>query len=300
MFKDLLSKIKSKYTSKKEENNYYNQLLATTSTLKNLNPIPEITRETHEHKITYITNNSPDINKEKANLIANLIPIEETYLTTIYTKEVLTNQEYYLIPTNKYLWIINEKNYGICSYSNLIGKIIKNNLMSKTILINNVLLEANGNDTKLQTLLSIINDPIEREKIIQEKTNYLCGIIPNYQKINNIYSGISIDINSNIVFHTKQQNIKYHYSDINSYEILLDNQVTYSSKSNNSIINFQNSCYQISIRIETKDKNILIIPILEPNSFNTKYQHQDTIFQTNLNFAKEIINKLKSLNPNQY
>lgn len=302
MFKKIFNNLQEKYNDKKEENNHYKQLLETTTTFQNLFPIPNTTIKPCDYKITYITNDSPDLNKEKAKIIACLIPLEETYLTTIYSKEILTNQEYYLIPTNKYLWIINQKTYGAFPYQNLKCEIIKHNLMGKTILINNILLDANGTDSKIQQFLSIINNPTEREKIIQEKISYLCGIIPIYQKINNIQSGISIDANSNIVFHTKQWNYKFHYSEIECYEILLDNQVTYSSKSTtaNKITNFQNSCYQISMRIEPKNKKTLIIPILEPNSFNTKYQRQDTIFQTNLNFAKEIIDKIENLNPNQY
>lgn len=302
MFKDLINKVQNKYNNIKEENNHYKELLENTTTLKNLNPLPILTPTENTFKITFITNDSPDINKEKAKIVASLIPIDETILIAIYAKEILTNQEYYLIPTNKYLWIINEKNYGIYSYSILNINIIKNNLMSKIILINNVLFEINGSNTKIQTFINIISNPTERETIIKNKTNYLCGIIPIYQNINNIGSGITIDNNSNIVFHTKQFNYKLHYTQIDCYEILLDNQVTFSSKTNTSgkITNFQNSCYQISIRIKTKDNKTLIIPILEPNSFNNKYQRQDTIFQTNLKFAEEITNKIQSLNPNQY
>lgn len=301
MLKDLISNIKTKYNDKKEENNHFKELLDKTTTFQNLFPIPEKKAERSSHIITLITNESPDINKEKATLIANLIPLEETYLTTIYTKEILTNIEYYLILTNKYLWVISQKDYGAFPYENLTCEIIKNNLMSKTILFNNILLEASGTDTKIQTLISILTNPEERHKIIQEKIQYLCGIIPIYQEINKIGSGISIDKDSNIVFHTKQWNYKLNYTEIKNYEILLDNQLYFSSKNtSNKLTNFQNSCYQISIRIETNDDKIFIIPILEPNSFGTKYQSQDTIFQTNINFAKKIIDKIASLNPLKY
>lgn len=299
MLKSFFEKAKQEYNIKKEENANYNQLLETTTTFKNLFPITTTTEPT-EYKITYITNDCPDINKEKAKIIASLIPVEETYLTILYTKEVKTNQEYYLIPTTKYLWIINAKQYGAYLYQNLTCKTIKKNLMSKIILLNNILLEANGTDSKLNNFISIINDPEQRENIIQKKISYLCGIIPIYQSINKIGSGISIDKNSNIVFHSKQWNYKFNITDINNYEILLDNQVTYSSKSNtaNKITNFQHNCYQISIRIETNDNQIIQLPILEPNSFNTKYQQQDTIFQSNLNFAKKIIEKINDLKSN--
>lgn len=301
MFKEIIEKAKNQYNLKKEENNYYNQLLETTTTFQNLFPIT-VTSEPTEYKITYITNTSPDINKDKAKIIASLIPMTETFLTTIYAKEIKTNKEYYLIPTDKYLWIITEKNYGAYPYNNLKGEIIKNSLMGKIILFNNILLEITGNDNKIQLFLNIVNTPIEREKYIQEKISYLCGIIPIYQKINSISSGISIDNEKNIVFHTKDFNKKYHYTEIKYCDLLLDNQISYSTNPNAAkrITNFQNSCYQISIRIETTNQETLIIPILEPNSFNTKYQQQDNLFQLNYDFAKEIIDKIINLNPNRY
>ena len=301
MIKNYITNIKDKITTKmntiKEENEKLKELLENTTTFQNLFPIPTLNIETKEYKISTITNECPDINKEKAQMISNLIPIDETYLTIIYSKELKTSIEYYIIPTNKYLWVINNNSYGIFPYVNLNCQIIKNNLMSKIILLNNILLEINGNDTKINTLISILTNPTLRENIIKEKTNYLCGIIPIYQKINSIKSGISIDNNLNIVFHNKEQNYKCTPNDISYYELLLDNSIIYSSKNNtaNKITNFQNNCYQISIRIILKNEQTIILPILEPNTFNTKYQRQDTIFQKNISFAEELINKLKSL-----
>ena len=303
MFKELIKNITNKVNEKvntiKEENEHYKQLLETTTTFKNLCPIPILNIEIPIHKVTTITNDCPDINKEKAELISKLISIEETFLTVIYAKEIKTNQEYYLIPTNKYLWIINPTNYGAYQYQNLTCKIIKHNIMGTTILLNNILLETTSTNDKVNNLISILTNTNYRENVIKEKTSYLCGITPIYQKINNIYSGISIDANANIIFHNKVENIKCTIQDISYYEILLDNSIIFSSKNTTSskISTFQNSCYQISVRITTKNNQSITLPILEPNSFNTKYQRNDTIFQTNLNFAQELINTLKSLMP---
>lgn len=301
MFKNILNSIQEKIDTKKKENDLFNELIDKTTIFQNLYPIPTTSVETPIQKITYITNTCPDINKEKAKTITSLIPIEETILTVLYSKEILTDKEYYLVPTNKYLWVINPTNFGAFPYENLTIQIIKNNIMSKIVLLNNILLEINGTDSKIENLINILN-PDKRETIIKEKTSYLCGIIPIYQKINNINSGISIDNQSNIVFHAKEKNYKYNIQEIEDFEILLDNQVVLSknSQSSKSIGNFQNSCYQISIRIKSKDNTIINIPILEQNSFGTKYQRQDTIFQTNFNFAEEIINKLKSITPKDY
>ena len=302
MFEKLINNLTNKVNTIKEKNNHYKQLLETTTTFQNLYPIPTLDIEPSPHKIATITNTCPDINKEKAELISKLIPITETFLTIIYAKEVKTNQEYYLIPTNKYLWIITTTNYGAYPYSNFNCQIIKNSLMSKIVLINNILLEITGNDTKINSFISVLTNPTIREETIKEKTNYLCGITPTYQKINNINSGISLDNNSNIIFHNKKENLKYTISEIAYYEILLDNSVIFSNKNNtaNKITNFQNSCYQISVRITTTNNQSITLPILEPNSLNTKYQRNDTIFQTNFNFAKELIDKLTSITTNNY
>ena len=306
MFKDIINNLTNKITDKvntiKKENNQYKKLLEETTILNNLYPIPQISKEIQLNKINDITLECPDINKEKAQIITNLIPIEETYLSINYAKEVKTNKEYYLIATTKYLWIISQNKYGIYQYTNFNCQIIKNNLMSKIILMNNILFEISGTDNKINSFISIITNPTIRNTIIKEKTNYLCGIVPTYQKINAIYSGISLDNESNIVFHTKERSFKYKTLDIIYYEILLDNSIIFSNKNNtaNKITNFQNNCYQISIRITTKDNTQILIPILEPNTFNTKYQRTDTIFQTNFNFAKELIEKLKEITSTIY
>lgn len=302
MFKDLLTNINNKYNTIKDQNNKYKELLQTTTTITDLLPIPEQNnKEISEHLITYITNTSPDISKTKAILIANLIPITETYLDVYYAKEILTNKELFIIPTNRQLWIITPTSYKTCLLNEIQISIIKTNFMSKSVLFNNVLLEINGNTDKINKLVNIITNQIERQNIINEQTKYLCGIIPIYQQINSIYSGISIDNNNNIVFHTKENNYKCNINTITNYEILLDNQSYYSKTniSKTTINAMSNSCYQISLRITFENNYQITIPILEPNNLGSKYQLHDTIFQTNINFAKSIINKLEEILQNK-
>lgn len=75
---------------------------------------------------------------------------------------------------------------------------------------------------------------------------------------------------------------------------MLDNTSISSKTTRNNITSMQNSCYSISLRITASDKQF-IIPILEQNALNTKYTYQDNTYQNNLNFAKEITNKLDEL-----
>lgn len=292
MFNKIINYIKEKYNTKKKENNILNNLQTKTTTFQNLNKTPTLNNKGLIFKESFITTNCPDINEQKAKIISNLIPIEETFLESFYIKELLTNKEFYLIPTNKYLWIINNENYIVFYYDTLKCTIIKNNLMSKILLLNNVLIEVTGSEERINTLLDIINDKNKRTIIIDEKTSYLCGIIPKEQIINSINSGISLDNNNNIVFHTKERNYIYQKNQIENYEILLDSTIYSSKKSSTSMGSFQNNCTQISIRITTTDNQMIILPILKPNSIGTKYNIHDSIVTKNLEFATSIINKL--------
>lgn len=296
----MFNKIINKINNIKKENKIYQNLLNNSSKFTGLIQLPNLNNPIIEGKIATITEMCPDINKNKAIIINKLIPLDETYLTINYTKELITNIDYWIITTNKYIWIINEHNYGIMNYQNIaICEIIKNNIMSKTINLNNIILEINGNNENINKLINILNDYQYREKIITEKTKYLCDIIPIKQLINNIHSGISIDNNKNIVFHTKEFNYKYNISEIKNYEILMDNNhINGKNESTKTYMSsMPTSCYTISIRITTNNTSFLI-PILEPNSINTKYTNKDQTFINNLNFAKEIIESINNLENN--
>ena len=296
MFNQAIKNLKDKYNTIKQENDTLDNLLNTTTTFQNLYKIPIQKDNNLEQKINFILNNCPDINEEKAKLISNIIPIQETYLEVFYAKEIKSNKEYFIIPTDSYLWIISTNEYGAFDYSKLNATVIKNNLMSKIILTMNILLEINGSSDKIDTLINILNSQEFRNKIIQEKTKYLLGITPIYQKINKLNAGLSIDKDNTLVFHNKEESLKCNPKELINYEILLDNQVYFSKNSSTktTMTSFNISCYQITIRITTPS-TVFILPILEQNSFGTKYTNHDSKFTYSINFAKEIIAKLQTL-----
>ena len=293
MFNNLINNIQNKISTIKEENENYNNLLKSSSYITGLQPIPPLDNiKPIEGKIKIITDLCPDINKEQATIISKLIPLSETYLSINYSKEIITNTNYILVTTNKYLWIKNIKNCNI----------VKNNVMGKIINLNNIILDINGNEPNINNFINILTNQDFKNILIKEKASYLCDIIPTFQLLNKIYSGISLDNNLNIVFHTKTENYKCNIKDIINYELILDNSLIMGKRENTAgkVTSMQNSCYSITIRITTKDKTFLI-PILEPNAMNTKYTYQDSTYITNISFAREIINKLNELcNPNYY
>ena len=106
MFNQAIKNLKDKYNTIKQENDTLDNLLNTTTTFQNLYKIPIQKDNNLEQKINFILNNCPDINEEKAKIISNIIPIQETYLEVFYAKEIKSNKEYFIIPTDSYLWII--------------------------------------------------------------------------------------------------------------------------------------------------------------------------------------------------
>lgn len=296
MFKELINNVREKYDQMNKENELLDSLLNKTDTIKNLFPIQPKDFIYSEYIIELITNNAPDINKDKAKIINQIIPITETIIDVFYSKELKTNIEYYFVLTNKYLWLFTQNAYGAFNFDNLNIDIIKNNLLSKVVLLNNVLFEINGTNSKIEKFIKIINDKNTREQEINNSLKQYCGITPIYQLRNKFGTGISIDINKNIIFHDKKNNYLYNINDIKHLEILLDNTIYFTTNNEVSgkIGSFQSDCYSISLRVNLDNLQILI-PILETNSSGNKYNINDTIITKNINFAKQIINKIESI-----
>ncbi|MEE3344210.1 MAG: hypothetical protein VZS44_08990 [Bacilli bacterium] len=293
----MFDKLVNKINTIKEESKNLTEQLDKSEVLINLTPLPDISKIPITKDTEQIISMCPDLNNEKAIIISKVIPVEETYLDIFYIKEIITNIDYWLVLTNKYIWFINDKSYGILPYQNIKEcNIIKNNLMSKSININKIIFEINGNENKINNIISLLTNNEYRNKKIEEKTNYLCGITPIFQLINNIKSGISVDNNNNIVFHSSTENYKTTPNDITNYEVLVDNAsiLSKNQERNTSINSFTTGCYSISLRITTKTKTLLI-PILEQNSLGKKYNIHDSTYEKNINFAKQIINKLNEL-----
>ena len=91
MSNNFIDNIKNKLKNIKEENNNYNNLIETSTIFENLTNINIQNKVFNENKVHWILNNCPDLNKDKANIIANLIPKNETLLAIIFTKEIKTS-----------------------------------------------------------------------------------------------------------------------------------------------------------------------------------------------------------------
>lgn len=299
MFKELLNNVQDKYKKIQEENALFNKLLETTGTISKLEDIPIIEKKDITISYKDIMDICPDLNDNKAVLIRGLLPIDEVYLTVMYAKECKTNKEYFLVPTNKYLWVISVDKYVKYLYENLNAEVVKNNLMSKVLNLSNILLEVNGGEEKISDFMKIINDSEYRIKLSTEKLEKFCGMIPKVSLINDIGTGISMDDEKNFVFHTKDFNYKYNIKDIKNYELMLDDNVVMEKRSSRRVRMTANksSCYQMNIRISTPDKTFLL-PIIAKSTFTEVYQSTSVMYMNGRSFAEKIINLLDEADEN--
>ena len=296
MFKQLLTQVQNKYKEMVEENEKYKELL------NKVNILPKFYNYSHtgnnKSTISYklLMDICPDLNENDAIILREVIPIDELILSCVYANECKTNVKFYFIATTKYLWLVNTEGYLKYNYQDLTIEVIKNGMLSKTILLSNMLFNINGSNEMLLAFIKLFQDSNYREDKKKKKLEILCNTIPSIFYLNDIASGISIGINNEIVFHTKTFHYKYSIRDIKNYELLLDNTIVEEKKSNhrNRITANKNSCYEMAIRITTLD-NTFLIPILEKNAFTTLYSSTSKEFRENREFATTIINILDEL-----
>lgn len=296
MFKQLLTQVQNKYKEKVEKNEKYNELLNKASTLPKFYNYshPLNNKPTISYKL--LMNICPDLNENDAIILREVIPIDELILSCVYANECKTNVKFYFVATTKYLWLINTEGYLKYNYQDLTIEVIKSGMLSKIILLSNMLFNINGTNEMLLAFVKLFQESNYRENEINKKLEILCDTIPRVFYLNDLASGISVGINNEIVFHTKTFHYKYNIKDIKNYELLLDNIVVDEKKSNhrNRITANRNSCYEMIIRITT-DNNTFIIPILEKNAFSTLYSSTSKEFIENKEFASNIINILDDL-----
>ncbi|HIT37261.1 MAG TPA: hypothetical protein IAB59_02125 [Candidatus Onthousia faecipullorum] len=296
MFKELLTQVQNKYKEKLEENEKYKELL------NKVNILPKFYNYSHtlNNKLTIsyklLMDICPDLNENDAIILREVIPIDELILSCIYANECKTNVKFYFIATTKYLWLVNKEGHLKYNYQDLTIEVIKNSMLSKTVLLSNMLFNINGSNEMLLSFIKLFQDSNYREDEINKKLEILCNTIPRIFYLNSLASGISISINNEIVFHTKVFHYKYNIKDIKNYELLLDNTVVEEKKSNhrNRITANKNSCYEMMLRITT-DNNTFFIPILEKNTFSALYSSTSKEFRESREFASNIINLLDDL-----
>ena len=293
----ILDNIKNKINEIEKNNEDYQKILDNSNTIDNLQVLPNLDRKDISTEI--LESKNSNLTRDKARLIIDLIPIDESILEVLYTNELKTKIEYFIVPTTKYLWIISNSGYNRYNYGSLRVEIIKKNLLTRVINLSNFILEVSNIEEEVNNFISIIND-LEYRTTLINNTNDKYGYNIKYKFINRIGNGISYDLDNNIWFFTNDISRKYNIKELDNYELLMDNNVMQEKrmKQNSRLTAGKNSCYEIKIRITPKDNNIFEIPILEKNSMSQLYQSTSDTYIKNLNDARKIMEVLDNINEN--
>lgn len=296
MLKQFFQGVQDKYQQMQEEGARYQELLGKVFLLPKFYPYTPVDRKKLTISCKHLMNMCSDLNEGAAVLIRGLLPIDEICLSCLYASECKTGIKFYFVATTKYLWLINKDGYLKYHYQDLTVDVIKNGMLSKTLLLGNMLFNVHGIHEVLLDFVKLFQDANYRGELIQKKLGVFCGTIPSVFYLNHIGSGISIGQNHEIVFHTKEFHYKYNISDIKNYELLLDDMVVREKKSNRRgrLTANKNSCYEMVLRVTVSDQ-IFLIPILEKTAFMSLYSSTSVEFMENKVFADRVVNLLDDL-----
>ena len=296
MLKQFFQGVQDKYQQMQEEGARYQELLGKVFLLPKFYPYTPVDRKKLTISCKYLMNMCSDLNEGDAVLIRGLLPIDEICLSCLYASECKTGIKFYFVATTKYLWLINKGGYLKYHYQDLTVDVIKNGMLSKTLLLGNMLFNVHGIHEVLLDFVKLFQDANYREELIQKKLGIFCGTVPTVFYLNHIGSGISIGQNREIVFHTKEFHYKYNISDIKNYELLLDDMVVREKKSNRRgrLTANKNSCYEMVLRVTVSDQ-IFLVPILEKTAFMSLYSSTSVEFMESKVFADKLVNLLDDM-----
>ena len=198
--KNVFNKVTNFVNTKKEEYELYNQKIAN-SKVFDLTDIVEIKEDNIVLGNAYeYANMCPYIDTEFGKIIDGIIPLNETVLMIAYITQKIDNQSYVMVFTDLRIIVMDKEKYHNINYNEITKlDIISKSLMSQIIDFNDIILNIDINQEQLGIIYNLITNMAYRNNYILERKKYLCGIIPTYQKLNKISSGISIGDNKIIV-----------------------------------------------------------------------------------------------------
>ncbi len=300
IFSKVNDKVNTFIDNKKEQIDAYNRFIEGSKVFELSNIINVDEDNINEGNVYQYKDMCVYINIEDAKRIASLIDIDETVIYISFVRQKKDDKDFIITLTDKKILVNDKEKYLIYRYDDIKGLYqVNKSLMSQIINFNDIILEIDLNQSDLDIFYNLIMNSNYRNSYALELKKYLCGIIPIYQKINKIGSGISIDNNKNIVFHDRRSNnYLCRCEDISLCELLEDN--TPVIKSGMTATGFgigaaKQECGTMKLRITLINKQVIEITILEPKVFNATYGHTDTTYLKYFAFGKEIIEKIDEL-----
>lgn len=307
-FKDIINKgtasiskgidaIKGSVNKKKETMEEFEKLKASSEPFILSNQYVVNNPDPQKGKEEFIMSACLTLNRDKAALVNKIIPAYETIVSIVTGKEANTNVEFIFALTNMRLWVFNHIAYIIYPMDNLPSMhIVNKSVMSQGVEFDNRAFLMDGNEKTVDAFIQILIDNTTRANAINEKTSYLCGIMPHIQLLNAKLKGITIDTNKNIVLHNHPNNILISPNDINTVEILVNDSVAYikGRTQSQSLISSPMEARTMSVKVIT-NTSYHLIEVLPASTMGTSYKKEDSTYIENYEFSKKIVDTIYEL-----
>lgn len=292
--KELISKgyndVKDKIVEYKNSSDAFNALKNSCDIIECVDNTNVNNQYPTSYRARIIKDYANNLNNEKIDTINSFIPIEETILNVLLSKESKTNTEYWLVETNSAIYILNNERYKKIGYETpLTFEVILAGLMSQLTNFNNIAMEIEAPIEKVEEFKKILVDKNYREQVYLEKSAYLCNKVPLKQLINSIGVGVTITTDNKIVLHGKENKV-VEFDEIDRIDVLSDNCVILTrGKMVKSMVSAKLNCYRMDLKITTTNNNVYILEVLPPNTFGTLYKREDSDYIDAFEFCKAII-----------
>ena len=289
---DGINNAKDKYKEYSDANAKFKEIVENSQVLDNLTKVTLNSKE-DPGRMEKIKQLGPNLSSDKVRIIDNLVDRNENILLVLLAKESKTGTEYTFVMTEKKLYLINVDYYRTFEFNEIkVFEIVVKGLLSHNVNFNNMGFNIEASYETTSELINVLTNAEYRNIYLKDKLSHLCGINLEKQLINKFGAGISVGENNKVVLHNGKDNHIIVKSDIERIDLLSDNSIIMTrGKMTSNFVSTKNGCYNMALKITTNNETytIDIIPTSVMNSF---YKSDDTVYQENYEFAKEVINEL--------
>ena len=289
---DGINTAKDKYKEYSDSNAKFKELVDKSQVLDNLSSVIVDGKE-DLGRMEKIKQLGPNLSSDKIATIDKVVDRNENILMVLLSKECKTNIEYTFVLTEKKLYLINVDYYKVFEFEEIkIFEIIVKGVLSHNVNFNNMGFNIESSYENVSELINVLTNIEYRNVYLKDKLSHLCGIKLEKQLINKFGNGISIGDNNKVVLHNGSENHIIVKNDIERIDLLSDNSIIMTKgKMTSNFVSTKSGCYSMALKITTNKEtyNIDIIPMSVMNTF---YKNDNTIYQENYQFAKEVIEEL--------
>ena len=283
---------KDKYKEYSDANSEFKKIVENSPVLDNLQRV-ELDEKEDLGRIEKIKQLGPNLSSDKVAIIDKVVDRNENILMVLLSKECKTNIEYSFVMTEKQLYLINNEYYRTFSFDEITKfEIVVKGLLSHNVNFNNMGFNIESSYENTSELIHLLTNSEYRSVFLKDKLSHLCGINLEKQLINRFGAGISVGDNNQVVLHNGKDNHIIKKSDIERIDLLSDNSIVMTrGKMTSNFVSAKSGCYTMELKITTND-GIYNINIIPASVMNTFYKRDDSIYQENYEFAKEVIEEL--------